>query len=142
MSGPELKTCPFCGVRPHVHDDASHSTAFFADCYNDNCTVQPSAYGLSKAEAIAAWNTRAPLTVQDAAKVPEIAALMDARRRYIELVEKYNAKLHSVKAQRLRGDWSQDVTTEFREMIEAHQNFIAAAQTAADAALRAIADSD
>ena len=69
MSGPELKTCPFCGVRPHVHDDASHSTAFFADCCNDNCTIQPSAHGLSKAETIAAWNTRATVTVQDAARV-------------------------------------------------------------------------
>lgn len=69
MTGPELNPCPFCGVRPHVHDDASHSTAFFVDCYNDNCTVQPSAYGLSKAETIAAWNTRAPVTVQDAARL-------------------------------------------------------------------------
>ena len=75
MSGPELKPCPFCGVRPHIHDDASHSTAFFADCYNDNCTVQPSAYGLSKAEAIAAWNTRASV---DYAALPEVQAMIAA----------------------------------------------------------------
>ena len=81
-----------------------------------------------------------PLTVQDAARVPEIAALIEARRRYIGLVETYNSKLNSVKTQRLRGDWSQDTTSEFCKMRGAHRNFIAAAQTAADAALRAIAE--
>lgn len=73
MTGPDLKPCPFCGVRPHVHDDASHSTAFFAGCYNDNCPVQPNAYGLSRAEAITAWNTRAQV---DYAALPEVQALI------------------------------------------------------------------
>lgn len=81
-----------------------------------------------------------PLTVQDAARVPEIAALIEARRRYIELVETYSAKLKHVEMLRLNGDWSQNVMIEFCEMGEAHRNFIAAAQTAADAALRAIAE--
>ena len=73
MTGPELNPCPFCCVSPHVHDDASHSTAFFAGCYNDNCPVQPSAYGLSRAEAIAAWNTSPPV---DYAALPEVQAMI------------------------------------------------------------------
>lgn len=81
-----------------------------------------------------------PLTVQDAVRVPEIAPLIEARRHHVETVKTYNAKLKSVEMQRLNDDWSQNVATEYFEMNEAHRDFIAAAQTAADAALRAIAE--
>ena len=81
-----------------------------------------------------------PITAQDAARVPEIAALIEARRHHVETVKTYNAKLKSVEIRRLNNDWSQDVATEFFEMSEAHRDFIAAAQAAADAALRAITE--
>ena len=71
--------------------------------------------------------------------MPEIAALIEARRHHVETVKTYNAKLKSVEIRRLNNDWSQDVATEFFEMSEAHRDFIAAAQAAADAAMRAIA---
>jgi hypothetical protein len=53
-----LKPCPFCPsppVRTWDHDARVYS----AGCFNTDCPVRPMAYGLTQAEADAAWNTRA-----------------------------------------------------------------------------------
>lgn len=105
MTGPDLKPCPFCGVRPHVHDDASHSTAFFAGCYNDNCPVQPSAYGLSRAEAITAWNTRAQV---DYAALPEVQALIAGALQSI--ADKAKTEICAAWASDLIAQWVRNVT--------------------------------
>lgn len=105
MTGPELKPCPFCGVRPHLHEDASHSTAFFVHCYDYKCPVQPSAYGLSKAEAIAAWNTRAQV---DYAALPEVQALIAGAMQSV--ADRAKTELVAAWAADLVVQWVKDVT--------------------------------
>jgi Lar family restriction alleviation protein len=57
----ELLPCPFCGEAASVFDDANHSTAWEAACCNSHCSAQPSVWGVTRAEAVTAWNTRAAL---------------------------------------------------------------------------------
>ena len=67
-----LLPCPFCGGEAYLSEDASHSRAYFIGCNVDDCFGEIH-WEQTKAEAIAAWNRRATPTVQEAAKVPEIA---------------------------------------------------------------------
>jgi Lar family restriction alleviation protein len=55
----ELKPCPFCGVEASEFKDRGHSTAYNVGCFNGYCTIEPNTWAGTKAEAIAAWNTRA-----------------------------------------------------------------------------------
>ncbi len=58
----ELKPCPFCGVEASEFKDRGHSTAYSVGCFNGDCTIEPNTWADTKAEAIAAWNTRADLS--------------------------------------------------------------------------------
>lgn len=62
MTAPELKPCPFCGVEASEFKDRGHSTAYNVGCFNGDCTIEPNTWADTKAEAIAAWNTRADLS--------------------------------------------------------------------------------
>jgi len=52
-----LKRCPFCGGRPTLRENPPQ--LFWLSCEDIACTARPKVYSLSKAEAIARWNTRA-----------------------------------------------------------------------------------
>ena len=55
-----LKPCPFCGKRPQSWADDNHSTGWNIACYgNTACPItEYEVWGKTKADAIAAWNTR------------------------------------------------------------------------------------
>jgi len=55
----ELKTCPFCGGEASSFEDSGHSTAWEIGCFNGQCSAEPHVWEKTKAEAVAAWNTRA-----------------------------------------------------------------------------------
>ena len=58
MQQPELRGCPFCGAAPIRYTWVS-SVAFV--CGNDACPTSPETnFHTDEAEAIAAWNRRAP----------------------------------------------------------------------------------
>lgn len=80
MSGPvELKPCPFCGEDPGACHDASHSSAFEIECFNQCCNAKPIVWEVTEAKAVAAWNTRT-----DATKDAEIARLVAKNERMLE----------------------------------------------------------
>jgi Lar family restriction alleviation protein len=56
----ELKACPFCGGTDISVDHAGRDSHFFVQC-NDCDVVQDYDHGHTRAEAIAAWNTRPPV---------------------------------------------------------------------------------
>lgn len=69
---------------------------------------------------------------------PRVKALVEARKRHIEAINAYNAKVEEARKAREGGDWSIAPHDEFRETGERHREFIAAAQDFADAALAAL----
>ena len=75
MTAPDLKPCPFCGSEARMWQDPSHSAAWFIGC-DDGETACFGAihWDQTKAEAIAAWNTRT-IPLAEALAVPEIKAL-------------------------------------------------------------------
>ena len=82
----DLKPCPFCGNDGSGPvEDALHITYFEADWRSESWSVQcdkctaTMGYFDSEDEAIAAWNSRATPTVQEAAKVL-LAGLGDFER--------------------------------------------------------------
>ena len=85
MSGPELKTCPFCGSPGQAGQfelDIFAVGCVMSDCPGNDMIVK----GWSEAdEAIAAWNRRAdlPPTLEQAKALPEIKALVEALRECI-----------------------------------------------------------
>ena len=54
----DLKPCPFCGGKASSVEDYGHSSAWEVGCFNGVCRVEPHVWEKTKAEAIAAWNTR------------------------------------------------------------------------------------
>lgn len=72
----ELKPCPFCGGEASEFKDRGHSTAYNVGCFNNYCTTEPNTWAGTKAEAIAAWNTRADLS-----QVAITAAMIGAMKR-------------------------------------------------------------
>lgn len=59
----ELKPCPWCGKAPTLHySDITEEWHVY--CYHGDCMVSPYVFKLTKAEAIAAWNTRADEPVE------------------------------------------------------------------------------
>lgn len=57
MTAPDLKPCPFCGAdKVAVCQSERANPVFWVECISCNAETQPST---NKAEAIAAWNTRA-----------------------------------------------------------------------------------
>jgi Lar family restriction alleviation protein len=78
----ELKPCPFCGVEASEFKDRGHSTAYSVGCFNCDCTIEANTWADTKAEAIAAWNTRADLSqAAIAAKNAQIIDLIEALRK-------------------------------------------------------------
>ena len=58
----ELKDCPFCG------GEADNRHEYIVECRNNACTADCSIVGDSPEEAIKAWNTRTPKTLNDQIK--------------------------------------------------------------------------
>jgi Lar family restriction alleviation protein len=58
MTDEALKPCPFCGGEASPFEDYGHSSAWEVGCFNGDCRVEPHVWEKTKAEAIAAWNTR------------------------------------------------------------------------------------
>ena len=56
----ELKPCPFCGGVAEVWQIDERSTGHEVACADIRCNVKSVAWGMTRAEAIAAWNRRAP----------------------------------------------------------------------------------
>jgi len=77
MSQVELKPCPFCGACGRIEDIGEGSrAAWLAGCESCNSEPERSLYISmpSRAEAIAAWNTRAPVAPpSDQGEVSEAA---------------------------------------------------------------------
>ena len=61
----ELLPCPFCGGEAVFHDCLRPPETFPCRVYCDNCWAEVGGYS-TKAEAIAAWNTRAERTCKNA----------------------------------------------------------------------------
>ena len=53
----ELKPCPFCGTKPLLYDLLDTHGGFSVECPADGCDTEK--MKRTKAEAVAAWNTRA-----------------------------------------------------------------------------------
>jgi hypothetical protein len=71
----KLKPCPFCGGEAACIEE----TDWEIGCYNGQCATEPSVWTLSKERAIAAWNTRAAIPLND----PLVLALVEALRRMV-----------------------------------------------------------
>lgn len=58
----ELRSCPFCGHRPYSIDyDEGSAKGFSIECHNRDCPADGvEVHADAKADAIAAWNRRAP----------------------------------------------------------------------------------
>ena len=72
MTAPDLLPCPFCGEAPRLWEYNKGECEI--ECINGHCPSEPHVGIHTKAEAIAAWNTRAT----PAAMTPEVAKLVDA----------------------------------------------------------------
>ena len=72
MTAPDLKPCPFCGGEAEIWRAHRGLTAWIA-CMG-RCAVLVSKEYTADEEAIAAWNTRAPLAEALAAALEEIAS--------------------------------------------------------------------
>lgn len=72
----EIKPCPFCGEKPSVHPAQDGSNLEMIECGNDACPVVPATDYLELNVAVAAWNTRQPVTIQEAAD-GKVMALID-----------------------------------------------------------------
>jgi hypothetical protein len=57
----ELLPCPFCGEAASVFGSGFYSTAWEGGCSNSHCSAQPSVWGVTRAEAVTRWNTRAAI---------------------------------------------------------------------------------
>jgi hypothetical protein len=78
VEGVALLPCPFCGKAPCIETEKA---CYAVMCVNAHCGESMSRWFMSEAEAVAAWNVRAPLTtpparsyadaIEDAAKVAE-----------------------------------------------------------------------
>jgi Lar family restriction alleviation protein len=79
MTAPDLKPCPFCGGEAEINPLALETSDFNVACFSGECPVEPQTRGETKAEAIAAWNTRAvdPAAIREAA-LREAAAVAEA----------------------------------------------------------------
>jgi len=76
----ELKTCPFCGGEASSFEDSGHSTAWEIGCFNGQCSAEPHVWEKTKAEAIAAWNTRA-------ARIEELEAKLVTQQHTLDSTE-------------------------------------------------------
>ena len=77
-------------------------------------------------------------TLSAALELPEVKALVEARRTHIDAVDAYNAKLILVNKARENGFYGHGVDAEFQSMGAAQRAFYGAAQDFCDAALAAI----
>lgn len=57
----QLKTCPWCDGPATISKMLYKAGWFVVECLNDECNVMAEACAQTSAEAIAAWNTRAPV---------------------------------------------------------------------------------
>lgn len=91
---PALLLCPFCGSRPIVTPGVGKGARnLLIQCESDDCAIKSSVGFFPKAFAIAAWNSRAPVTTEAGAERSEatnnpadsrIAALEEALREAVE----------------------------------------------------------
>lgn len=58
---PALLPCPFCDDQPAEYDAAAGSD-HEVSCSNDDCSVTVCVFAPTRTEAIARWNTRAPVS--------------------------------------------------------------------------------
>ena len=73
MTGPgnvavTLKPCPFCGAAGETQEAAGGGPAWLAYCSRDACCGSIIVYSEDRADAIAAWNTRAHTDLLAAAR--------------------------------------------------------------------------
>lgn len=71
----------------------------------------------------------------EAMKLPEVAALVEARITHIKAVEAYNAKLALVKLARSEGFYGGGVDAEFKAVGESQRGFYGASQDFCDAVI-------
>ena len=86
-----------------------------------------------KAAAQADYEQRIRSALEPDPQDARVAALVEARKRHIDAVNAYNAKLEAVKEARCREDWTMSAAAEFMSMHEANREFIGVAQRTADA---------
>lgn len=83
-----LKPCPFCGVTPVIEQYALEDRGpYYVECQNPECHAAPDVGGLTREEAIAAWNTR-PTPADVERLKSRITELEDALRWFCGRVEK------------------------------------------------------
>lgn len=95
-----LLPCPFCGVEASEVEDQGHSTGYNVGCFNGDCIIEPYTWADTKAEAIAAWNTRAlpaidPAAIREAALVSAVAKKIGEEHGWVrqERLDEAEAKL-------------------------------------------------
>lgn len=104
MTAPDLLPCPFCGGDANLGYRSAYSVdsgSDFVGCNDCCCMIEfdepkwnartQSIDSSSRAEAIATWNTRAPLA--EALAVPEVQALVEAAKRALQFTENTESEL-------------------------------------------------
>lgn len=108
-SHPALLPCPFCGENALLHeyavrDGRSNWIEYRIMCLGNDCNVDPVTHTFSNAdEAIAAWNSRAPVTTEAGAERSEatnnpadrITALEEALRKCAAQFRHYRNQHHA-----------------------------------------------
>lgn len=96
----DLKPCPFCGHEAAAFHSSWDSDDYDVGCFNGECPVKPHPWRETKAEAIAAWNTRAKPIPTDAydllikleaaeAKLAKAVAALNKAKAYITDLEEH-----------------------------------------------------
>ncbi len=100
LGGVVLLPCPFCGKKPNIgqwgaQDLTAWPDATAIECSSDlhDCPVNPSVTGYTRAEAIAAWNTRAHSA--EIAGALRDAERLDALERLLESTNDGMILLHN-----------------------------------------------
>ena len=78
-----LKPCPFCGGEAQTDVGKAGQAAAFCDLFRSycmDCGTQSPEWSYTEAEAITAWNTRAPIPVTDEMVERGVVEIIDAQR--------------------------------------------------------------
>lgn len=143
----ELKPCPFCGGEASEVEDQGHSTAYNVGCFNGDCTIEPNTWADTKAEAIAAWNTRADLSRDLEQARQDIADLRQAVRYANDHADQAKSERDAAiaraeKAEADRDEWRKTANTKI-EMADStalrYKDAIIATLQARDEVLRSAA---